>query len=293
MDDRKMESIRLSHKVAVIILILIGIALYANSLGNGFVMDDRYVVKDNYFIDSPSNLKHIFNAEKYFEGSLEGTYRPVTTVTYFMDRAVWGTGPFGFHLTNIVIHILNSIFFYFILANFLAASRGDVIKIPKNDAYRQLLPLLAALFFLSNPVQTETVNNIGTRPDALMALFYFISIFFYQKCRSSEQQRRIVFYFVSLAAYLLSCLSKEMGFTLPAILILLDMFRTGGIKKKDLLYYGGYALVAVFFLYVRFIKMQYLGESGAGFFDGTRFLLTGRMLSTYLGLFLFPFRLSA
>ena len=59
---------RLNNIIAVIIIILLGFAVYANSLANGFVYDDELVVNKNPFISSFKNLKHLFTGY-YFAGS--------------------------------------------------------------------------------------------------------------------------------------------------------------------------------------------------------------------------------
>ena len=287
------------HMLAVLFIVALGAFLYANSLGNGFVLDDRIVVKNNNFIASTENLRHFFNREEYFRGSREATYRPAVTLTYVMDCALWRYDPAGYHLTNVIIHIVNGVLFYFILVNFLTFAGRKRLNLETEKPYHSLLPLVAALFFLSHPVQTEAVDFIGGRHDILMTLFYLAGIFFYQKAGTSKRVGGAAFYALSLAMYFLSCLSKEMGITLPAMIILMDCFGKRHAERrtfvKNWVPYLGYALVASAYLYIRFFGMVYPGElkTMAGqAFTLDRFFPAAWIFLTYLRLLVFPASLS-
>ncbi|MBD3425642.1 MAG: tetratricopeptide repeat protein [Candidatus Omnitrophica bacterium] len=280
--------------IFVLFIVIAGVLVYSNSLDNGFLLDDRYSVKENAFIGDLSNLKFLFDRDRFFRGTKEGTYRPITTITYFLDNAIWDYEAFGYHLTNVLFHVVNGVMLYFVLCALLGARPEDDLSPGEARAWsaRILVPFAAAVFFTVHPVQTETVNNIGTRHEAVMTLFYLGAIWTYLRSVSPEAGRRGLFYALSLLFYGLSCFSKEMGFTLPAVLVLCDLYAGGSIERDRMFKYAGYAVVAALFLFVRFGVMAYPGEAGAGFFDPARLLLTGRMIATYLWLFIFPLRLS-
>ena len=94
--------------------------------------------------------------------------------------------------------------------------RYHIITVVKAAAKGVTIALMA-IFFTAHPIQTEAVNFLSARDDILMTLFYFAAILFYQKTRIVRGPKSVVFYTVSLVMYFLSCLSKEIGITLPLI----------------------------------------------------------------------------
>ncbi len=194
--------------------------VYANSLSNGFTGDDYLVVANNRFIQSPRNLPRLFSksylttdADLAYQslrdiGSGESSYRPVVTFSYFADRWIWGRGTFGYHLTNLLLHLANVLLFYALAA----AIAGDPRK-----------AFLAALLFALHPLNSEAVNAIAYREDLLAFLFVMASFIAY---RRSWLARSAVF-------FLLALFSKESAVVLPALLILHDYcFVFAGDLKK-------------------------------------------------------------
>ena len=91
------------EKILPLTIILISILLYLNTLPNTFVYDDAYVITENYFIKSWGNLPKLFTKD-YLPFSGELSYRPIVTLTYFFDYAIWRQNPLGYHLTNVILH---------------------------------------------------------------------------------------------------------------------------------------------------------------------------------------------
>lgn len=284
------------HLAAAACIAFLGFALYANTLGNGFVMDDRIVVENNHFISSWANLKYLFDPRKYFLASGEMTFRPVTTMSYFWDYSFWRYNPSGYHLTNILLHAANGIFLYFILFSLVTTSGRTGLALSEPGGTVRMAPFAAALFFVSHPLQTEGVNFIGGRHDILMATFFLAAVFLYQRAVDPAKGFDPGFYLSSVLAYALSCLSKEPGITLPAVLLLVDAFtcpesgKTAFWKKRAPLY-AGFCAVAVLFLCARSIWMVRPGEYLQT--DPKRFAVIGGILLNYLRLLVFPATLSA
>src|SRR5262249_11504194 len=76
----------------------LGGLVYVNALHNPFVYDDYHTVVANSSLAQPSDLRSLI---------LHDATRPVINISYAIDHAVWGPGPFGFHLTNVLLHVLN------------------------------------------------------------------------------------------------------------------------------------------------------------------------------------------
>lgn len=146
------------------LLIVGGFAAYFPSLGGGFVYDDHSLVERNYAIRSisPGNILRLLTQP------INDTYRPLRAFSYALDYQLWGLNPLGFHLTNILLHVLNGILVYWLVC-FLLGSRWCAA--------------VAALLFTLHPIQTEAVAWISGRKDLLATAFVLSSFLLYLHTR--------------------------------------------------------------------------------------------------------------
>jgi hypothetical protein len=89
--------------VLAALVFVITFAVFANSLPNGFVYDDLEIIRDNPRLDSPMPLRKFF-ATSYWGATNPGTnlYRPLTIMSFALDRAIFGAGPAPVHLMNVL-----------------------------------------------------------------------------------------------------------------------------------------------------------------------------------------------
>ena len=92
--------------------------LYANSLNSPFIVDDlSYVVSNRLVLEGGDFLSYF--GEGFCEASFTGKgcpyYRPLLNLSFRLDYLIWGMNPFGFHLTNVLIHILVVLLFYIVI----------------------------------------------------------------------------------------------------------------------------------------------------------------------------------
>ena len=93
---------------AIALIVVLGIAAYFNSLDNGFHYDDEHSILENHHVRSLLNLPAFFLDPGTFSGLPQARmYRPVLLVTYALNYAVGGYEPFGYHLVNLFLHLLN------------------------------------------------------------------------------------------------------------------------------------------------------------------------------------------
>jgi len=245
-------------KLCLFLIVIITAAVYANSLGNSFVWDDYSVVVDNDFIKSRANLPLLFSREylssfvkrgccyyvDYSRGSGELSYRPVVTLSYFIDFRFWKLNPFGYHLTNLFLHIANAILAFIFLR-----------KLSRSN----LIALWGGLFFALHPVNSEAVGVVSFRDDLLVFLFYLSSLLFYIRFDNARpgQMKRQIFYALSLVCFALALFSKEMALSLPGILLLYDYLIKKAGSRRIIVYikarYLGYLAILLSYLWVRFI----------------------------------------
>lgn len=281
--------------IPIILVAVLALVLYANTLKNGFVFDDEDTIVNNILITDMNNVSKLFTKD-YFTFSHENSYRPAATFTYFIDYALYGLNPWGYHLTNTLLHAVNGGLLYL----FLTA----LFKNPDyNNPSPFNIPLVISLLFVSHPVLTEAVNAISFREDLLAFLFYISTLIIYLLIRSmprNEKQLAIgLLYAFSCLLYFLALFSKEMAVTLPLIVYCLEWFYLDRNDKRfrsflSNRYNIGYISVTFVYLYVRFYLFQNPIEGDVSYWTLTERLSTvPYLIPRYLILLIAPFPLSA
>ena len=266
----------MTHRKTAIYIALFTLLIYANSLGGKFIGDDKAFVVYNRFVQSPQNAAQFFaDPSATAEGDLKGdVYRPLTTLSYALDYAVWKLNSFGYHLVNIALHAANSALVYLLI--FLIS--GDY-----------LTALFAGLLFSAHPVQTEAVTWISGRSNVLFLFFYLSSLVLY--IRSAVGWKK-GFFPASILCFVLSLFSKEMAVTLPLVIIAYDIHFSGrGGPGRRIFAYIPYFLAALFFIAIRSAVLGKLGQF-EGWGDPYKIFLT--MLTVvvdYIRILMFPLKL--
>jgi len=193
------------HAAACVSLVVLTAGTFSNALRDQFVSyDDWFLVEENTRIRSLSPAKV---ADLFIRRSSQGAWQPLRELSYAFDYAVWGLDPFGYHLTNLVLHSANVALVYALVLWLLR---------------RQPLAWIAAAAFAVHPVQVEAVTWVAGRRDVLYGFFFLLSILaFLWGERAYRQGRRWAWpYAASLVCLLLALLSKPSAVMLPALLVL-------------------------------------------------------------------------
>ena len=190
-----------------------------------------------------------------------GHYVPLSWMSLGGDYRIWGMNPAGYHLTNLLLHVASAVVVYFLARRVLALAvageperlrpqrgpqRGPQRVRPyvDNSGPQRVRPYVdnsggvervdiaaafAALAFAAHPLRVESVAWVTERRDVLSGLFYFSSALAYVRSRAEEHGTR--WYALSLALFIAALLSKATAMTLPAVLLILDVYplrRVGG-----------------------------------------------------------------
>ncbi|MBZ0220964.1 MAG: tetratricopeptide repeat protein [Candidatus Methylomirabilis sp.] len=194
--------------------------VYAPSLWHGFVnWDDPVYVLENPYIRSLDGPSVRFMLTSFYSAN----WHPLTLFSYALDYAIWGKDPFGYHLTNNVLHALNT-GIAALLAFRVASLAG--IKAPLLAA-----AVTAALFGL-HPVHVESVAWVSERKDLLCAFFFLLAALSYLRYATASSRG---WYLASLALFALSLASKPMAVTFPVVLLILDLFPLGRLKDRPVM----------------------------------------------------------
>lgn len=112
--NKSFHDTRYFHSITVSILIALTVITYLNCLPNLFVYDDVSTITENRFIKDWGNFPALFTHD-YFKYSGELTYRPLVTLSYFLDYSLWHENPMGYHMVNVVLHSLMVTLIYFLV----------------------------------------------------------------------------------------------------------------------------------------------------------------------------------
>jgi len=203
-----MTAINVNQRNILVVILLImglGMAVYANVINGPFLWDDHLLVADNADIRDWRHLEKIFSSNIGGE-SLEAkssSYRPLQTFSYLIDYCFWELNPAGYRLTNIILHIFVAVSLFWLLSLMGLAVR---------------LSGLTAVLFVVHPLHAGVVSYISGRADLLAALFMLLALVSYLKDRPV---------FMSFC-FCLALLSKETALILPVFIWLYN----GTINRK-------------------------------------------------------------
>jgi Tfp pilus assembly protein PilF len=150
---------------------------------------------------------------------LMGQWIPLSWLTLGLDYVVWGMNPRGYHLTNVVAHAVNAALLFLVSTRLLARTGAATA-----GARAPLAGAAAALFFAVHPLRAESVAWITERRDVLSGCFFLLAVLAYLVMVDADGAARRRWLAVSVAAYALAVLSKAMVVTLPAVLLILDVY---------------------------------------------------------------------
>lgn len=190
-------------------------AAFWPSLRNGFLdWDDHVTLVDNveYRGLGWAQLRWMLTTVR------TGHYIPLTWLTFGLDYVMWGMNPAGYHLTSLLLHAASAGLFFGIARRLLRVAAA------LDGAALTVAAAVAALFFAIHPLRVESVAWATERRDVLSGVFFFGTILTYLEASEAHGSRRRWLLAASVSSYLLALLSKSIVLTLPAVLVLLDVY---------------------------------------------------------------------
>jgi len=198
----------------ILILILFVFAVFSPCLKAGFINldDDGHILNNAALQDlSLPSIKMIFTQTP------NGTYIPLSTLSFAAEKHFFGFNPFIYHLDNLLIYAV-----IVVLVLLLAGRMG----------LSGQAGFLAAIIFAIHPMRVETVAWVTERKDVLYALFYLLALLEY--C-SYIKTLSIKHYCATFVFGVLSILAKPMAISLPLVLLIFDWYFDRGFNKRVLL----------------------------------------------------------
>ncbi|MGB9629469.1 MAG: hypothetical protein ACPL6D_12480, partial [Thermodesulfobacteriota bacterium] len=203
----------------IIFGLLAGLAflIYSNSFEVPFHFDDRPNISQNPNVQiNPFTWDQL---KSLIKNSYRESLRIFSFLTFALNFYFGGLNVFGYHLVNLIIHILSGIFLYWFLAL--------TFKIPSlKERYGSIsfpIALLTSLIFIVHPVQTQSVTYIVQRMASMAGMFYLLTFAFYIKGRLTEGRARFLYFGGGVVTYLLGVFTKENVAILPFFIALFEV----------------------------------------------------------------------
>ena len=178
---------------------------------NGFINYD-----DSVFLSPPFRGLGAGSLRRMFTSFYDCNYAPLSMLSLSVDFALCGLAPFGYHLSNILLHAANAALFFLLCLELLtpAAARDDA----------QPAAVAAALFFAWHPLRVQSVAWVAERRDVLCGFFFLLTLWLWLRSLRPGWWHGARGQAAALSSFLLALLAKSAATPLPLVLILLDIW---------------------------------------------------------------------
>lgn len=230
-----------SRKVVVataLIVALISLLVYLRALDCGFVnWDDQIYILNNVDIRGLDRKFFVWA----FTDTATGWWMPLTWLSFAVDYHFWGLDPFGYHLTNILLHAVNGGLVVLLADRLLAGAAGSGEQGPAPARWRYpALLLLAGLVWGLHPLRVESVAWATERKDVLNGAFALGAAIFYlhyaQLVDVPGRRRTAVHaYLASLVLFGCSLMAKPVSVVIPILFLVADWAPLGRLRRGGVL----------------------------------------------------------
>ena len=232
------ENKLLSLRMLCIILGVVSFLLYANTLMNGYVMDDVIVLKENRIVQQGFKGIPELLATPHMRGYLvipNDLYRPLSLVMFAMEYPFFGQSPAGYHFMNVLLFAGCVIMLFLFLNKFFGGKRTAIA-------------FIAALLFAVHPIHTEVVANIKSCDELLCFFLGFLSLNLFVNYMRSGKMPQLALGVITL---FLAFISKETVIAFLAIIPLLFFFYINEDRKRAIYITVGSDIVFIIFMVIR------------------------------------------
>ncbi|MBI2827339.1 MAG: tetratricopeptide repeat protein [Planctomycetia bacterium] len=202
-------------------LVLLTLAAYSASIGNGFIWDDDFYVTDNLTLRSFDGLRRI-----WVEPGAVPQYYPLTHTSFWVEYHLWELHAPGYHAVNVALQALAAVLVWRLL-----------VRLSVPGAW------LAAAIFAVHPVEVESVAWITERKNVLSLVLALAGMLAYLRFAPPEEETPLAgraaarppwrWYALALALFVAALLAKTVTVSLPAVLLVMYWWKRGRIGLVD------------------------------------------------------------
>ncbi len=230
---------RLAYSCAIAAFII-----YANTIFNGYVLDDTAVILQNEFVQQGiRGIGKIFTTDIWhFQNMQLGYYRPLSISTFAVEHQLWGNVPQASHLINVILFAFTAFFLYKLLA-----------KVFKENS--PWFGAIAVLLFVAHPVHTEVVANIKSRDEILSFFNLVLAGYTLLKAVAGGKINR-KWMIASFAFFYLALLGKESALVGVLLFPLLLYYTNDFSWRKNLVITSIFALLVMVFQIQKYVALN-------------------------------------
>ncbi|PYT05278.1 MAG: hypothetical protein DMF60_12480 [Acidobacteria bacterium] len=276
--------------------LILGVAFlsFSNSLSNGFAYDDTTQILDNLFIRDLRNMPKALVTETWYwrvqqdqdpnkqDKPSSPYYRPIFIIYLMIMWKLFGASASGWHVFNLVLHVLASYMVFLALEKFTKERR---------------LAAIASLLFAVHPLRSESVAWISGVTDPLLAVFLVSSLYLYVRYRDEGKIKLLV---GSLGLSTLAACTKEPAVALPIFIGAYELFIVNQEQsllarlKPAIKYSASFFCVSAAYFLARYYALGFaFNNDSFKSYPGYQVLLTiPLVIWKYIGLLFWPVNLS-
>jgi hypothetical protein len=275
-----------------LLLLAFGLLLFGNSLGNGYSIDDHFVIENNELTARGIGaIPEILTTNFVYHEDEGASFRPIPRISFALEYELFGSNPHVGHFVSLMLHCLVAIAVMILMQSMFPAAN-------------RLFPLTVGLLFLAHPIHTEVVANVKNRDELMASLFGLLSLIgFLRYYRYGET----TFLVLGTTSFLFSLLSKETAHQFLGVIPLVLFFAEGwDTRRMGTALACALGAIFVFWSYVLVVLDQaralyVAGSEGFNFLEhplmfiedfGIRYGTALYSMGYYLRLLLFPHPLS-
>ena len=207
--------------MAFVLLVLLILPIYSNTFHAAWQFDDKPNIVENTRLHiTDLSLASLWNTF-FAKAGKDSFFRPLPSLSLALNWYAGQANTFGYHLVNLVIHLLTAFMLFLAIRRLLQTPRLKH-RYSKEDAYT--ISLLSAILWAVNPIQIQAVTYIVQRMAAMAAMFYILGIYFYIKGRQADQLKtQVLFYMACFCSFVCALMSKENAALMPISLLLIEI----------------------------------------------------------------------
>jgi tetratricopeptide (TPR) repeat protein len=237
------------------LLVVATFVAYGPAYSGGFVWDDDYYVAENALLRAGDGWWRVWIPGATVQ------YYPAVFTSFWLEWRLWGDDPTGYHVTNVALHALAAV---------LVWRAGRVIGLPGAG-------FVAALFAL-HPVHVESVAWITERKNVLSAVLYLAAALLWWRFEEGREARGAAgatkehvstvrrTYLFATALFVLALLAKSVTCSLPAVLILVRLWRRRPVDRRFLAALAPwFAIGLALALHTAHVERVHVGATGEDF----------------------------
>ena len=229
------------HTLAAVALIVLAVtAAYCNSFDGALIFDDIQSIEENPSIRQLWPLSDVLRPPS---GGETVSGRPMLNLSLALNYAVSGIRPWGYHVTNLAIHVLAALLLFGVVRRTLLLPRLR----EQWAGASTLIAMAVAILWAVHPIQTESVTYVIQRAESLVALFYLLTLYLF--VRGTQSTKPVLWYSASVVACLLGMATKEVMLSAPIVVLLYDRaFLTSRLDRSLQRRWGLYLAMALTWL---------------------------------------------